>query len=120
MYLVLLPNQVLFQDTILPETKIAPEHGWLEDENSFWGLPFFSGATVDGSEFPNNHRLEGRTSYVTNGKITNLNWLAGFLNHQTYVTVDGRNPAPVDILDIPLFARFYTSQVVVWDLNHQQ
>ena len=54
-YLVLLPNQVVFQDTILPESKIAPEHGWLEDENWFWGLPFFSGSTVDGSEFPSNH-----------------------------------------------------------------
>ena len=28
------------------------------------------------------------------------------------VTVDGRNPAPVDRLFIPLFTRFYTSQVV--------
>jgi len=54
------------------------------------------------------------------GKNTNLNWLAGFLNHQKYVIVDGRNPVPVDMVDIPLFARFYTSQVVVWDLNHQQ
>ena len=26
-------------------------------------------------------------------------------------TVDGRNPAPVDILNIPLFTGFYTSQV---------
>ena len=30
-------------------------------------------------------------------------------------TVDGRNPAPVDMENIPLFAGFYTSQVVVWD-----
>jgi len=27
-------------------------------------------------------------------------------------TVDGRNPAPVDMVNIPLFTRFYTSQVV--------
>ena len=30
-------------------------------------------------------------------------------------TVDGRNPAPVDMVNIPLFTGFYTSQVVVWD-----
>ncbi len=39
------------------------------------------------------------------------------------VTVDGRNhgrnPGPVDRLFIPLFARFYTSQVVQ-DFFHQQ
>jgi len=29
-----------------------------------------------------------------------------------YNTVDGRNPAPVDMVNIPLFAGFYTSQVV--------
>ena len=33
----------------------------------------------------------------------------------TLGTVDGRNPAPVDMVNIPLFTRFYTSQVVVWD-----
>ena len=27
-------------------------------------------------------------------------------------TVDGRNPAPVDMVNIPLFTGFYTSQVV--------
>ena len=30
-------------------------------------------------------------------------------------TVDGRNPAPVDMVNILLFTGFYTSQVVVWD-----
>ena len=35
-------------------------------------------------------------------------------------TVDGRNPTPVDRLFIPLFTRFYTSQLVVWDFFHQQ
>ena len=30
-------------------------------------------------------------------------------------TVDGGNPAPVDKQFIPLFSRFYTSLVVVWD-----
>ena len=35
--------------------------------------------------------------------------------------VDGRNPKqPVDTVIIPLFAGFYTSQVVVWDFFHQQ
>ena len=31
-----------------------------------------------------------------------------------------RNPAPVDIVNIPLFWGFHTSQVVVWDFFHQQ
>ena len=35
-------------------------------------------------------------------------------------TVDGRNPALVDMVKIPLFTGFYTSQVVVWDFFHQQ
>ena len=30
-------------------------------------------------------------------------------------TVDGRSPAPVDIVNVPLFTRLYTSPVVVWD-----
>ena len=34
-------------------------------------------------------------------------------------TVDGRNPAPVDMVNIPLFTRFYTSQVVQ-DFFHQR
>ena len=34
-------------------------------------------------------------------------------------TVDGRNPAPVDMVNIPLFTWFYTSQVVQ-DFFHQQ
>ena len=29
-------------------------------------------------------------------------------------TLDGRNPAPGDIENIPLFTWFYTSRVVVW------
>jgi len=41
--------------------------------------------------------------------------------HFTYQqhTVDGQNPAPVDKQVIPLFTRFYTSQVVQ-DFVHQQ
>ena len=34
-------------------------------------------------------------------------------------TVDGSNPALADMVDIPLFTRFYTSQVVQ-DFSHQQ
>ena len=34
-------------------------------------------------------------------------------------TVDGRNPAPVDMENISLFTGFYTFQVVVWDVFHQ-
>ena len=34
-------------------------------------------------------------------------------------TVDGRNPAPVDMVNIPLFTGFHTSQVVQ-DFFHQQ
>ena len=34
-------------------------------------------------------------------------------------TVDGRNPAPVDVVDIPVFIGFYTSQVVQ-DFFHRQ
>ena len=34
-------------------------------------------------------------------------------------TVDGRNPAPVNMINIPLFIGFHTSQVVQ-DFSHQQ
>ena len=34
-------------------------------------------------------------------------------------TVDGRNPAPVDMVNIALFTGFYTSQVVQ-EFFHQQ
>ena len=42
-------------------------------------------------------------------------WMYIFSNH----TVDGTNPAPVDMVNIPLFTGFYTSQVVQ-DFFHQQ
>ena len=38
--------------------------------------------------------------------------------HLSYATVDGRNPAPVDMVNIPLFIGFHTSQVVQ-DFVHQ-
>ena len=34
-------------------------------------------------------------------------------------TVDGRNPAPIDMVNIPVFTGFYTSQLVQ-DFFHQQ
>ena len=36
------------------------------------------------------------------------------------LSVDGRNPTPVDMVDISTFSGFHTSQVVVWDFFHQQ
>jgi len=38
--------------------------------------------------------------------------LAGSFREQqsTTTTVDGRNPAPVDVVDIPVFIGFYTSK----------
>ena len=46
-----------------------------------------------------------------------------FQNDHTFAVfdtaVDRRNHAPVDIVNIPLFTRFYTSQVVQ-DFFHQQ
>ena len=41
------------------------------------------------------------------------------LKDDTTTTVHGRNTAPVDMVNIPLFSRFYTSQVVQ-DFFHQQ
>ena len=35
-------------------------------------------------------------------------------------TVDGRNPAPVDMVYIPVFTGTFTFQVIVWDFFHQQ
>ena len=35
--------------------------------------------------------------------------------HSHLNTVDGRNPAPVDMVNIPLFTVYFTSQVVVWE-----
>ena len=31
-------------------------------------------------------------------------------NQPLHTTVDGRNPAPVDVVDIPVFIGFYTSK----------
>ena len=43
----------------------------------------------------------------------------GNLGLETGATVDGRNPAPVDVVSNTLFTWFYTSQVVQ-DFFHQQ
>ena len=40
------------------------------------------------------------------------------ISPRSFDTVDGRNPAPVDMVNIPLFAGFHTSQVVQ-DFFHQ-
>jgi len=40
--------------------------------------------------------------------------------YTVHPTVDGRNPAPVDMVNIPVFIGFHTSQVVVWHVFHQQ
>ena len=49
--------------------------------------------------------------------VTSLK-LQGIISNTVH-TVDGRNPAPVDMINIPLFTRFFTSQVVQ-DFSHQQ
>ena len=47
------------------------------------------------------------------GAASNTEKLRTSLTHGTLVTtVDGHNPAPVEVANIPLFTRFYTSQVV--------
>ena len=36
-------------------------------------------------------------------------------------TVDRKNPAPIDMVKYPIIYKvLYTSEVVVWDLSHQQ
>ena len=45
------PQQTfIFGGGTLPETKIAPENGWLEDDPFLLGFGLFSGATVDGRD----------------------------------------------------------------------
>ena len=51
---------------------------------------------------------------------TALGWRLNMLKSvKSWDTVDGRNPAPVDVVDIPEIIMFYTSQVVQ-DFFHQQ
>jgi len=51
--------------------------------------------------------------------LSALNYLKQKSVKKCQTTVDGRNPAPVDMVKIPLFTGFYTSQVVQ-DFFHQQ
>ena len=49
----------------------------------------------------------------------NQNWDTGKKKHINPIpTFDGRNPAPVDVVDIPVFIGFYTSQVVQDFFHH--
>ena len=69
--------------------------------------------------------LQGHKDWV--GDLGDLEvWIDGWMDTppevptvQKETTVDGRNPAPVDRLFIPLFIGFHTSQVVQ-DFSHQQ
>ena len=65
----------------------------------------------------------GVPSYVVERSNQLPNW-EGNKGHSIIMychTADGRNPTPVDMVNIPLFTRFYTSQVVIAGfLNHQQ
>ena len=46
-------------------------------------------------------------------------WQTSQTGKRTFDTVDGRNPAPVDMVNIPLFTGFHTCQVAQ-DFFHQQ
>ena len=46
-------------------------------------------------------------------------FLVQWIGEKVSNTVDGRNPAPFDMVNIPLFTRLYTSQAVQ-DFFHQQ
>ena len=88
----------------------------------FWGTPIFG-----------NTHIENFRKLLCNRK---LRWMAFFLGvgrgfssriadgiaeepNKSLGTVDGKNPAPVDMVNIPLFTGFYTSQVVQ-DFFHQR
>ena len=60
--------------------------------------------------------LGQRCCWVMMASLRSFFWKGTFLIHHT---VDGRNPASVDMVNIPFFTRFYTSQVVQ-DIFHQQ
>ena len=55
---------------------------------------------------PENQWLDQIIHFLMNRSL----FLGGILD-----TVDERNPAPVDVVDILVFIVFYISQVVVWD-----
>ena len=64
--------------------------------------------------------LSGRLSDTTGDTALRIKTMAQGLQIEwkTHHTVDGRNPAPVDMEKLPLFTGFYTSQVVK-DFFHQ-
>ena len=68
--------------------------------------------------------LSGETCWLTQGCQLSMLFGSGIRKSPFGTgkkhTVDGRNPAPVDMVNIPLSKGFYTSQVVVWDFFHQQ
>ena len=57
-------------------------------------------------------------TYMTRNTISR--WLIVVCCFKIAFSVDGRNPTPVDMVDISIFSGFHTSQVVVWDFFHQQ
>ena len=65
--------------------------------------------------------LSGKLSDTTGDTALRIKTVARGLQIEwkTHHTVDGRNPAPVDMEKLPLFTGFYTSQVVK-DFFHQQ
>ena len=44
---ILFESRKIYYIYTLPETKIAPENGWLEDETSLWGPAFWQVRTVN-------------------------------------------------------------------------
>ena len=59
-------------------------------------------------------------SFTDNGPWSSIHQYGFIKFYKVYAcTVDRRNPAPVDMVNIPLFVGFYTSQVVQ-DFFHQQ
>ena len=51
--------------------------------------------------------------------VSSISHVPSLLDGIIYDTVDGRNPAPVNMVNVTLFTGFYTSQVV-HDFFHQQ
>ena len=129
----------------LPKTNIAPENWWLENELFFWGWPIFRGyvcfrvCSFLGSSPPvfsmNLHfshchwagwGMQWISAIKTSPKSTKI---IRNQRHSTDKTVDFSMKLLLmeeilhqlsDRYFIPLFAGFYTSQVVVWDFFHQQ
>ena len=67
-------------------------------------------------------RWSPKTGWFLDGVRTpcyEFDWRDGFCDATN--TVDGRNPAPVDMVNLPsIYGFFKKSQVVVWDFFYQQ